>query len=60
MGDNQSDNSSSNFKPIRTGSRSPNGASTPTKVSCMRMDRHFSALVYACHKNQLDCLRMLF
>ena len=29
-------------------------------VGCMREDRHFSALVFACYTNQLECLRLLF
>ena len=30
------------------------------RMSCMRMDRHFSALVFACYTNQLGCLQILF
>ena len=26
----------------------------------MRQDRHMSSLVFACHSNQLDCLKMLY
>ena len=30
--------------------------SSQIRMSCMRMDRHFSALVFACYTNQLECL----
>ena len=26
----------------------------------MRQDRHMSSLVFACHSNQLDCLKLLY
>ena len=46
------------------GSSTPNSASEvnpqQVRMSCMRMDRHFSALVFACYTNQLECLQILF
>ena len=35
-------------------------SSTTARFSCMRMDRHFSALVFACYTNQPECLQILF
>ena len=29
-------------------------------MSCMRLDRHFSALVYACYSNQLEAFQILY
>jgi ankyrin repeat protein len=31
-----------------------------TDMSCMRHDRHFSALVFACFRNQFECFKTLY
>ena len=50
--------SSDGSSPVSTSKYLDSGKKT--RFSCMRMDRHFSALVFACHANQLDCLQILF
>lgn len=30
------------------------------KVTCMRNDRHYSALVYASYMNQFECFKAIF
>jgi len=33
---------------------------TGASLKCMRHDRHFSALVFACFSNQLECFKILY
>ena len=45
---------------ISTEDKNDGDSAKKQKMTCMRMDRHFSSLLFACYSNQLECLKILF